>query len=85
MAKSTFLSLNTQFSNFITKVLNIVIKSSKNSIGSNLIFILWKILTDALRAMVNNPFKENFYIKRKKKVLTTFFISHKNGVKTFLK
>ena len=40
---------------------------------------------NALRAMVNNPFKENFYIKRKKKVLTTFFISHKNVVKTFLK
>ena len=85
LAKSTFLSLNTQFSNFITKVLNIVIKSLKNSIGSNLIFILWKILTDALRVMVNNLFKESFYIKRKKKVWTTFFISHKNSVKTFLK
>ena len=44
-----------------------------------------KNINDALRAMVNNPFKENFYIKRKKKVLTTFFISHKNSVKTFLK
>ena len=44
---------------------------------------------DALRAIVNNPFKESFYEKRKKKkkinVLTVFFISHKSGVKTFLK
>ena len=45
-----------------------------------------KNITDAPKAMVNNPFKEIFYVKRKKKVLTTFFISHKNGViKTFLK
>ena len=45
------------------------------------------MLTDAFRVMVNNPFKENFYGKRKKKtinILITFFISHKNGVKTFL-
>ena len=44
---------------------------------------------DALRTIVNNPFKESFYEKRKKKkkinVLTVFFISHKSGVKTFLK
>ena len=26
-----------------------------------------EILTDVLRAMVNNPFKEIFYVKRKKK------------------
>ena len=34
------------------------------------------MLTNALRALVNNPFKENFYRKRKKKViniLTIFF------------
>ena len=48
------------------------------------------MLTDALRAMVNNPFKESFYEKREKKkkvinVLTNFFISHKSCVKTFLK
>ena len=42
------------------------------------------MLTNTLRVMINNPFKENFYVK-KKKVLTVFFISHKNGVKTFLK
>ena len=41
----------------------------------------------ALKAFVNNPIKESFYGKRKEKinVLTTFFISHKNDVKTFLK
>ena len=47
-----------------------------------------EMLMDALRVIVNNPFKENFYGKRKKKVinvLTVFFISHKSGVKTFLK
>ena len=41
-------------------------------------------------ALINNPFKESFYEKRKKKkktinVLTIFFISHRNGVKTFIK
>ena len=42
---------------------------------------------NALR-VVNNPFKESFMGKEKKKainVLTAFFISHKSGVKTFLK
>ena len=46
------------------------------------------MLADALKIMVNNPFKESFYGKKKKKktnVLTTFSISHKSGVKTFLK
>lgn len=44
------------------------------------------MLTSALRALVKNPVKENFYRKRKKKnVLTHFFISHKSDVKTFLK
>ena len=47
------------------------------------------MLTDAIRALVNNLFKENFYKKIKKKkainVLTVFFISHKSDVKTFLK
>ena len=34
----------------------------------------------ALRALVENPIKENFYGKRKKaiNVLTAFFISHKS-------
>ena len=39
-------------------------------------------------ALVNNPVKENFYGKIKKKainILTIFFISHKNDVKTFIK
>ena len=45
---------------------------------------------DALRVMVNNPFKESFDGKRKKKkkainILTTFFIFHKSDVKIFLK
>ena len=45
------------------------------------------MLTNALRALVNNPFKESFYGKRKNKinVLTIFFISHKSSVKHFPK
>ena len=47
------------------------------------------MLTNALRTMVNNPFKESFYGKKKKKkvinVLTVFSISHKSCVKTLLK
>ena len=42
------------------------------------------MLTDALKAIVNNPFKENFYGKRKKiNILTVFSIFHKSDVKTF--
>ena len=40
----------------------------------------------SLRALVKNSVKENFYGKRKKKViniLTAFFISYKSNVKTF--
>ena len=41
---------------------------------------------DALRVMVNNSFKESFYKKKKTiNILTIFFISHKSGIKTFLK
>ena len=36
--------------------------------GQNII-TLWEMLTSALRALVNNPVKENFYWKRKKKQL----------------
>ena len=45
------------------------------------------MLTDALRIIVNNSFKESFYERKKKtiNVLTTFSIFHKNCVKTFLK
>ena len=45
------------------------------------------MLMDALRVMVNNSFKESFYGQEKKtiNVLTVFSISHKSGVKTFLK
>ena len=39
---------------------------------------LWEMLTNALKELGNNPFKENFYGKRN-------FIFHKSGVKTFLK
>ena len=43
------------------------------------------MLTNTLRAMVNNLFFKNFYEKRKKKsVLIAFSISLKSGVKTFL-
>ena len=47
------------------------------------------MLTSVLRALVNNHFKESFYGKWKKKknnnILKVFFISHKSGIKTFLK
>ena len=42
------------------------------------------MLTSALRVLVNNPVKESFYGKKKTiNILTLFFISHKNDVKTF--
>ena len=44
------------------------------------------MLTNAFKTLVNNPFKESFYEKKKiVNILTTFFISHKSNVKTFLK
>ena len=44
------------------------------------------MLTSALKALVNNPFKESFYGKLKNiYILTIFLISNKNGIKTFLK
>ena len=52
-----------------------------------MLFLIWEMLMSALRTLINNPFKENFYRKRKKKtinILTIFFISHKIGIKTFL-
>ena len=44
-------------------------------------------VNECRRALVNNPIKESFYRKRKKtiNILTTFFISHKSNIKTFLK
>ena len=45
-----------------------------------------KILTNVLRALANNPFKENFYREKKTiNILTTFFIFYKSDVKIFLK
>ena len=32
------------------------------------------MLTDALKVIVNNPFKENFYGKRKKKVINVLIV-----------
>ena len=45
------------------------------------------MLTNALRTLISNPFKEIFYGKRKKKinVLIAFSIFHKSGIKTFPK
>ena len=44
------------------------------------------MLTNTLRVLVNNPFKEIFMGKKKTiNVLTAFFIFHKRCVKTFLK
>ena len=43
---------------------------------------------DALRAIINSPFKENFNRKRKKAInilIFFFFISYKIGIKIFLK
>ena len=36
------------------------------SLYLNIIIIIWEMLTDALRVMVNNSFKKSFYGKRKK-------------------
>ena len=48
-----------------------------------------EILTNALKVLVNNLFKESFYEGKKKKkttnVLIVFFIFHKSGAKNFLK
>ena len=44
------------------------------------------MLADTLREIVYNPFKENFFGKKKTiNVLIAFSIFHKNCVKTFLK
>ena len=45
------------------------------------------MITSVLRIFVKNPVKKSFYGKRKKiiNVLTIFFISYINDVKTFLK
>ena len=44
------------------------------------------MLTNALKTLVKNLVKENFYKKKKKiNVLTAFFISHKSDIKIFLK
>ena len=41
---------------------------------------------DVIRVMVINSFKESFYGEKKTiNILTTFSISHKSDVKTFLK
>ena len=41
---------------------------------------------DALRLIINNSFKENFYEKKKTiNILTFFFIFYKIGVKTSIK
>ena len=50
--------------------------------------VIWEILMNTFRLIVNNPFEENFYEKGKKKViyvLIAFFISYKSSVKIFLK
>ena len=45
-----------------------------------------EMLINTLKVLVNNPFKEIFYGKKKIiNILTAFFISHKSCIKTFLK
>ena len=41
-----------------------------NAIDTNYFttLLIWEMLTDGLRTMVNNPFKKSFYEKRKKKI-----------------
>ena len=64
-------------------------KKKKNHINANDVNLHECIkgnANDSLRALINNLFKESFYGKKKLiNVLTAFFISHKNSVKTFLK
>ena len=43
-----------------------------------------EMLMNALRVLVNNPFKK-VYMRKKKKLMIAFFISHKSDVKIFLK
>ena len=45
------------------------------------------MLTNALRALINNPFKESFYKKKKSNLCfgKIFFFLHKSDVITFLK
>ena len=43
------------------------------------------MFTDSLGVLVSESFWESFYKKRKENILTTFSISHKSGVKPFLK
>ena len=63
-----------------------LIKGRSQELRYFLFIHLWEMLTSALRALIKNPVKKNFYEKRKKtiNVLTIFFIFHKNDVKTFL-
>ena len=44
-----------------------------------------EMLTNVLRVIVNNPFKKSFYEKKIINISTVFSISHKSGVKIFLK
>ena len=34
-----------------------------------MLFLIWEMLMSAFRTLINNPFKENFYRKKKKKQL----------------
>ena len=78
-----FIYFNTLFYNILYIIYFIFLPLYLNII----IIIIREMLTDILRVMVNNPFKESFYGKRKKiiNVSTIFSISYKNSVKTFLK
>ena len=46
---------------------------------------LREMLMDAIRAIVNNIFKESFYGKKINILTIFFFIFNKSSVKTFLK
>ena len=43
------------------------------------------MLTEDLRTMINNLFKENFYGKKIINILTVFSIFLKSGIKSFIK
>ena len=53
---------------------------------SRLYIYIYIYMENANQCPVNNLFKESFMRKEKKiNILTAFFISHKSGVKNFLK
>ena len=51
----------------VVVVILVVVEREREREERDECFFIWEMLMDALRIMVNNLFKENFYGKRKKK------------------